>query len=40
MEPNMVLQSVDVEDPERGKSARMELCAVHKAIDYGYVDDV
>jgi hypothetical protein len=40
MELNMVLQPVDVENPERGKSARMEPCIVHKAIDYGYVDDV
>jgi hypothetical protein len=40
VERNMVLQSVDAEDPERGKSARMEPRLVDKAIDYAYADGV
>jgi hypothetical protein len=38
IELNMVLQSIDAEDPERGKSATME--PVHRAIDYSYLDGV
>jgi len=40
MELSVVLQCVDVEDPERGKGARMEPCPAHKAIDYSYLDGV
>src|SRR5215475_4678755 len=40
MELNMVLRSGDAEDPESGKSARIEPCFIDKAIDYSYLDGV
>ncbi len=36
----MVLRSVAGEDPERGKSTRMEPCLAHRVVDYSYLDGV